>query len=68
MELGLDSGVRGCVVSLGGSRPRLWLRSGLLFLMEAQRFEDAVGLDGLGGEEVSRCSLHRVVLQDSGAR
>ena len=67
MELCLDGGVRGGNVSLGGSRPGLWVRGGLLFLMEAQRLKDAVGLDGLVGE-VNRGGLHRGVLHDSGSR
>ena len=67
MELGLDGGVRGGAVSLGGLGPRFWVRGGLLLLMETQRFEDAVGLDRLG-VEMSRSGLHRSVLQDSGTR
>ena len=34
-------------VGLGGGRPRFWVWSGLLFVMETQSLEDGVCLNGL---------------------
>ena len=47
VELSLSCGVRGEVVGLGGGRPRFWLWSGLLFLMEKQSRDDGVCLNRL---------------------
>ena len=49
--------MRGGAVGLGGSRPRFWVRNGLLFLVETQSLEGGVGLDRLI-VEVSRSGLH----------
>ena len=47
MELSLGCGVRSGDVGLGGGRPRFWVWSGLLFVMETQSLEDGVCLNGL---------------------
>ena len=65
VEFSLGCGVRSEAVGLGGGRPRFWVWSGLLFLMETQSLYDGVGLCGLV-VELSGSGLRRGMLQDVG--
>ena len=66
VEFSLGCGVRSGAVGLGGGRPRFWVWSGLLFLMETQSLYDGVGLCGLV-VELSGSGLRGSMLQDVGS-
>ena len=56
----------GMDVSLGGSVATVWAWGGLLFLIISGRVDQNVGLLGLMGGEMRRCSLRGSMLQDQG--